>query len=233
VLDFAGDVSELADALSLKRFSVVGVSAGGPYALALAYRLRGRVGRVAVCSSLSPLGAPHTTPDVSRRVRVALGLLSSRPGLCRMVGDTVLPALARHPGLVNRVISAHAAPAERERLAQKHERAAASGSFLDATSDGVGGLIQDYLTYAAGWGFPLAEVYNEVHLWHGAGDPLVPVEHALALAASLPRCQVFIDPDEGHHFFRAGLAEILASLLGYGAAPVIEIHDARPIPLAA
>ncbi len=233
VLDFADDISELADALSLKRFSVVGVSAGGPYALALAYRLRGRVGRVAVCSSLSPVGAPHTTPGVCRRVRLALGLLSGHPELCRAVGNTVLPALARHPGLVNRVISAHAAPAERERLSQKHERRAGSGSFLDATGAGVGGLIEDYLTYADGWGFPLAEVYNEVHLWHGAGDPLVPVEHALQLAASLPRCQVFIDPDEGHHFFRAGLGEILASLLGYGADPAIEIRDARPLPLVA
>lgn len=212
---------------------MVGVSAGGPYALALAHRLRGRVGRVAVCSSLSPLGAPHATTGVRRRVRLGLGLLSERPGLCRAVGDSVLPVLARHPGLVNRVISAHAAPAERERLAQKSERVAASSSFLDATSAGIGGLIEDYLTYAAGWGFALCEVYNEVHLWHGADDPLVPVEHALQLAAALPRCQVFIDPDEGHHFFRSGLAEILAALLGYGADPAIQITDARSRALAA
>jgi pimeloyl-ACP methyl ester carboxylesterase len=215
VLDFADDVHELADALGLRRFSVIGVSAGGPYALAVAYRLRGRVGRVAVCSSLSPLGPPHTTPGIQRRVRLALALLARQPGVCRAVGDAVLPAVARHPGLVNHVICAHAAPAERERLAGSHERTAAADSFLDATRAGVGGLVDDYLTYAAGWEFPLAEVYNEVHLWHGAGDPLVPVEHALQLAASLPRCQVFIDPEEGHHFFRSSLAEILATLVGY------------------
>jgi pimeloyl-ACP methyl ester carboxylesterase len=215
VLDFADDVSELADALCLKRFSVVGVSAGGPYALALAYKLRGRVGRVALCSSLSPLGSPHTTPGVQKRVRLGLRLLALHPGLCRVVGDAVLPVVAQRPDLVNRVIRAHAAPGERGRLADRRERAAASDSFLDATRDGVGGLIDDYLTYAAGWDFPLAEVYNEVHLWHGAGDPLVPVEHALQLAASLPRCQVHIDPDEGHHFFRSSLAEILASLVSH------------------
>ena len=217
MLDFAQDVGELADALALKHFSVIGVSAGGPYALGLAYRLRGRVGRVAICSSLSPLGPPHRTPGVQRRVRLALELLARRPTLCRMIGDAVLPAVARHTELVNRVICAHAAPGERHRLADGRERAAASDSFLDATQAGVGGLIDDYLTYAAaGWGFPLAEVYNEIHLWHGAGDPLVPVEHALQLAASLPRCQVFIDPDEGHHFFRSSLHEILAALVSSG-----------------
>jgi pimeloyl-ACP methyl ester carboxylesterase len=227
VLDFADDIGELADALQLKRFSVVGVSAGGPYALALAYKLRGRVGRVAVCSSLSPLGPPHATPGVQKRVRLTLGLLAQRPALCRALGDAVLPAIAQRPELLNRVISAHAAPAERDRLAGGHERAAVSDSFLDATRHGVGGLVDDYLTYAGGWDFPLAEVYNEVHLWHGAGDPLVPVEHALQLAASLPRCQVFIDPDEGHHFFRSSLGEILAALVSYrpraSAAPTLAV----------
>jgi pimeloyl-ACP methyl ester carboxylesterase len=148
---------------------------------------------------------------------LALALLARHPRLCGALGDTVLPVLSRHPGMVNRVISAHAAPAERERLAEAGERHAASRSFLDATRDGVGGLVEDYLTYVNGWGFELSEVYNEVHLWHGAGDPLVPVEHALQLAGSLPRCQVFIDPGEGHHFFRSSLAEILAALVGYDA----------------
>jgi pimeloyl-ACP methyl ester carboxylesterase len=219
VVDFADDIRQLADALALKRFSVVGVSAGGPYALGLAYRLRGRVGRVAVCSSLSPACAPHATPGMQRRLRLGLALLQQRPELVRVVGDRVLGSVARHPELINRVIAAHAAPAERERLAESGERAAASSSFLDATAAGVGGLIDDYLTYVNGWGFPVEEVYNEVHLWHGAADPLVPLEHALTLAASLPRCQVFIDADEGHHFFRSSLPQILRKLLsGAGQA---------------
>ena len=53
-----------------------------------------------------------------------------------------------------------------------------------------------------------------MHLWHGLEDPLVPIEHALQLAATLPGCRVFLDPDEGHHFFRRRLAEILAVLVG-------------------
>ena len=53
-----------------------------------------------------------------------------------------------------------------------------------------------------------------VQLWHGGDDPLVPVEHALQLAAALPRCHLFLDPDEGHHFFRSRLRTILATLIG-------------------
>jgi pimeloyl-ACP methyl ester carboxylesterase len=112
------------------------------------------------------------------------------------------------------VIAAHAAPSERARLQQPDERRAASASFLDASGDGVRGMIEDYLTYSRGWGFSVSEVRARVHLWHGVNDPLVPIEHALQLAAALPDCHVFFDPDEGHHFFRRRLAEILAALTG-------------------
>jgi pimeloyl-ACP methyl ester carboxylesterase len=221
VLDFAEDIGALADALTLDRFSVVGVSAGGPFALAVAHRLGERVHRVALCSALAPFCPPHRTPGLRRRIRVPLAVLAGAPGLVRGVGDAVLPTVARHPALITRVIAAHAAPSERDRLASAEERAAASRSFLDATCAGVGGLVDDFLTYAYGWGFEPGEVSAEVHLWHGASDPLVPVEHALQLAATLPNCRVFVDPDEGHHFFRSNLAEILAALVAPEEVPAV------------
>lgn len=77
VMAFAPDLAALADALALERFFVVGVSAGGPYALAAAHRLPDRVVRAAVCSSLSPLCTPHRTPGMPPRIR--LGLVSDTP----------------------------------------------------------------------------------------------------------------------------------------------------------
>src|SRR5262245_49370372 len=43
VADFARDIEELADELGLGRLSIVGVSAGAPYALACAWALQDRV----------------------------------------------------------------------------------------------------------------------------------------------------------------------------------------------
>jgi len=214
VLDFAADVRRLADVLELERFYVIGVSAGGPYAMAVGRELGERVLRVAVCSSLSPLCAPHRTPGMQRRIRFALSILARAPGLCATIGDAAVPVIRRHPALLTRVIAAHAAPGERQLLELADERSAASASFLGAASDGVRGMIEDFLVYSRPWGFSASEVTAEVHLWHGLEDPLVPVEHALQLAVSLPRCRVFLDPDEGHHFFRRRLANILAVLVG-------------------
>jgi pimeloyl-ACP methyl ester carboxylesterase len=153
------------------------------------------------------------------RIRVALTALAALPRTARHLGDAALPVLHRYPGILHGVISAHAAPAERERLAEAGEREAAGSSFLSATAYGVGGMIEDYLTYSRGWGFRPEEVESEVQVWHGGLDPLVPVEHALQLAVSLPACRIFVDPDEGHHFFRRRLEEIMTVLLNPDRGP--------------
>jgi pimeloyl-ACP methyl ester carboxylesterase len=219
VLDFARALEQLADRLGIERFGVVGVSAGGPYALAAGSALGDRVSRIAVCSSLSPLCAPHRKPGMPGRVRLALNLLAAAPGLCAVAGDAALPLIRSHPELLHAVISAHAAPGERGRPREPGERDATTTSFLDATAYGVRGMIDDYRCYSIGWGFEAASVSAAVHVWHGARDPLVPLDHALALATSLPRCRMFLHPEEGRHFFRRRLGEILAALLGNDRCP--------------
>jgi pimeloyl-ACP methyl ester carboxylesterase len=217
MLGFAADVRALADALELARLDLVGVSAGGPYALAIAHQLPERVRRVALCSSLSPAWAPRHTLGMPRRIRLALRLLTAVPGGCAVLGDWLVPVIARHPALLSCVIAAHAAPEERARMADPAERAAASASFLAAAEGGVRGMIEDFLVYSGEWGFDVGEVGTAVQLWHGCRDPLVPVEHALQLAIELPDCRVFLDPDEGHHFFRSRLRAILTGLIGAGS----------------
>lgn len=219
VVDFAADVSELADALAIGRFAVAGVSAGGPYALALASALPDRVIRVAACSSFSPHWPLHLTPAMRWRIRLGLTLLARAPGLCGAAGDAGVRIIRRHPKLLSRVIAAHAAPCERDRVLAPDELPWASTSFLQAAAGGVRGMIDDYLSCTRPWGFRIADVRAEVHLWHGLADPLVPIEHALALATQLPRCRAFFDPNEGHHFFRRLLPEILAALTGPSDQP--------------
>jgi pimeloyl-ACP methyl ester carboxylesterase len=145
--------------------------------------------------------------------------LAAMPRTARHLGDAVLPLLHRHPALLHHVIAAHAAPTERARLAEAGEREAAGTSFLNATAYGVGGMIEDYLTYSRGWGFRPQDVEPEVQVRHGGHDPLVPVEHAPQLAVSLPACPIFVDPDEGHHFFRRRQEEIMTVLLNPHRGP--------------
>lgn len=70
VADYASDVGELMSALGHSRFSVVGVSAGAPYALACGWALAERVVALAAVSPLGPASGVGASPSL--RYRAAL-----------------------------------------------------------------------------------------------------------------------------------------------------------------
>ena len=55
MLDWTDDVIELADALQLDRFSVMGLSGGGPYVAACAFKISHRVTAAAIISAVGPM----------------------------------------------------------------------------------------------------------------------------------------------------------------------------------
>lgn len=90
VADFAADLEDVLDALGHERFSVVGVSAGAPYALACAWALHGRVNAAA---AVSPLGPPDGT-GASPSARYAAPLVAfGSPRLGPVCADLYLRAL--------------------------------------------------------------------------------------------------------------------------------------------
>lgn len=212
--DFADDVGELATALGLRRLRVIGVSAGGPYALACGHSLPGLVEAVAVCSSLSPLCAPYELPGLAPHVGLGLRALARAPHLGIWVLDRVAAVLRRHPEAVLRMLDVAQHVRGRRRCIDPGARADALGGLNAAASGGVRGLVEDYLVCCRPWGFDPATIAVDVHLWHGIQDRLVPHEHAWQLAASLPTCHAAFDPDEDHFFFRRRVGEIAAGLVG-------------------
>jgi pimeloyl-ACP methyl ester carboxylesterase len=215
LLHFAADLEQLADRLELERFSVVGVSAGGPYAMAAAHRLSDRLNTVGVVSSLSPLCAPADVPGLPRRLRLPLKLLAAAPRTCAALGERAVRLIARHPGILRHVMTLGVPRSDRGHVARSALDFHAA--FLQATSGGVRGLIDDHLLTSKPWGFALEEIACEVHVWHGMADVFVPSDHALHLVAGLPNCRAWFDPAEGHFFFRRRVREILAELAPRGA----------------
>jgi pimeloyl-ACP methyl ester carboxylesterase len=147
-------------------------------------------------------------------IRLPLRALAGRPDAAARLGDGVVALIRRHPWLLARAMTVGAPSCDRAMLAGREARAAASAQFLEAAAGDVRGMVEDYALSARPWGFALSQVRAEVHVFHGVRDALVPVDHALALAANLPRCRAWMDPDEGHFLFRRRLAEVLGAVTG-------------------
>ena len=65
LLDWPDDVAFLADRLGIDRFSVLGISGGGPHALACAYRIPTRLCEVAIASSPCPFDFRRATDNLA------------------------------------------------------------------------------------------------------------------------------------------------------------------------
>jgi pimeloyl-ACP methyl ester carboxylesterase len=77
-------------------------------------------------------------------------------------------------------------------------------------------MVEDYEACRRPWGFEPRDVRVPVVLWHGRRDRLVPVRHALDLAAALPACATRLEPRAGHFFFGKRVTEIIGSVLRPG-----------------
>lgn len=74
-------------------------------------------------------------------------------------------------------------------------------------------MIDDYRVCRRPWGFDPSEVRLPVTVWHGRGDPLVPLAHALRLRSVIATSTARIEPTAGHFFYHQRLAEIMAGLV--------------------
>jgi pimeloyl-ACP methyl ester carboxylesterase len=218
VIDFADDVEQLADALGLGRFSVLGVSAGAPYALACAAALPDRVAAVASVSTIPAGFSPQRSGRMAPHYRLALMGLLAAPRALRATVDPMLALVRRRPELLRKVFALGAYGGDRELLRTNEARELAARRFLAATARGSWPMIHDFLVCRSDWGFDLAEISPTVHLWHGTRDPVIPISHADRIRRELPEVWPrFVTA--GHFLLRTRIADIMRPLAAALAEP--------------
>lgn len=210
---WAADVAELADRLELERFAILGVSGGGPYALACAARIPERISRVGLIGAPGPLAGGQFTHGMTTRNRLALELAARSPSLARLLVRLLAWWIRRCPERQLAHMLATAPPADRRVLADPRYRARVVESTAEALRQGGRGVAWELTLLARPWGFRLQEVSVPVRIWHGLADNIVPAAAAQHLAAELPSSECRYLPDEGHLIVRhldAVLAELRA-----------------------
>lgn len=199
-LDWPNDVVELADHLSLARFAVVGISGGGPYALACAYKIPDRLTACGVVCGIEPfeLGID----GMSRGNRLIFMIAHRFPWLLKTLLWSTTGKLSQDETKLKAAMekSLKAAP-ESDRLAIQnsdvvdHLIASARAGF----SQGADAAALEGKLYANPWGFRLEDIaFNPIYLWHGEKDINVPIGMARAAASRLTHCQATFYPDEAH-----------------------------------
>lgn len=203
----AGDAAVAAEALGAERFAVYGLSAGGPYAVAVAAAAPERVTHALVVSGVGPPD-PAFTEGMRGDVQLLHHLSRRAPWLVaagmRRARSDPRKALAK--------AAEGAPPADAEVLGRPEVAGLVAASMREGLRRGGRCVAEDLALLSAPWDVDPRAVAAPVELWHGEDDATVPLAHAERLAALLGDAALRRLPGEGHYLAFARGDELVAAL---------------------
>jgi len=232
VRDFAKDIGDLCNALDVDRFSVVGLSGGGPYALACAHEMPGRVVSAAVLGGVAPSVGLDRAEGGSTDMSVFFSpflALTRRPAgaLTQGLIRVLLP-------FADQAIDAFAyfmPPGDQRVFADEAVRRMFTDDLILGSAICMQALFIDGALFGRHWGFELGGIQVPVHMWYGDADVIVPLEHGEHMAARIPNAVLRTRPGEGHLGGLGASDEILDALLSEWeqGAPATRVTGSEPL----
>jgi pimeloyl-ACP methyl ester carboxylesterase len=212
--DWPVDVAAFARGLGLERFPVVGISSGGPYALACA-RYLPQVTATGIVSGVGPLDMANPSDYIVKQELQMIGLARRLPLVARLALRFFLWRRRRDPEKALRQLGEELGEADRDVLSRPEAGDWFVANIGELGRQGMRGLVASIAIEGEPWPFALEDVTAPVHLWQGEEDRLCYPAMGHYIADRLPNCRATFCPGEGHLstvFNRAD--EIIGTLIG-------------------
>jgi len=202
LVSVAQNVGELASGLGVEEFAVLGVSGGGPFALATAAAMPARVRRVLIAAGPGPsqlLEAQDLEPaEVHALELLRAGDVDGTVALVTAEARREFDALRDLPDEeFKEALSGMVPPSERYFDTRPDEYAMFVADFRRSI-ERYDGYVRDNVSWLGPWGFDLADVVAPALLCYGGADAMVPASNGEWLAEQLPRATLSIQSDAGH-----------------------------------
>lgn len=216
VMDFVDDVMLLSKALKLHEFAVLGYSAGGPYALACAFRFPEIVRRCTVVSSLPPMDDPQgfgaIHPVYARMFQMASGMEAVFRMLLR--GLYMLDA-QRDPDQYLREFAAMLPRVDQQILADPVLFNLRREMWEEMRRNGSDPVVDEMVSLVQPWVFHLQSIRVPVDVWWGESDTFVAPVVGKRMSALIPGSSLHTEPRAGHLVLFSHWQAILERLADY------------------
>jgi pimeloyl-ACP methyl ester carboxylesterase len=217
VADCATDVTAIADELEIEEFFTVGVSGGGPHALACTALLPDRVIAAATIGGVAPRNAEGLDWFAG------MGEENLEEFAAAEAGAKQLLAHLEHEAAGIAGADPSAIAATLDGLLSPVDRSALSGAFAEHFAEnmrtglahGVWGWFDDDIAHLSDWDFDLGAITRTVTIWQGRQDQFVPFAHGEWLARHVPGARAQLRDEHGHLSISVGAyGPVLDDLLG-------------------
>ena len=215
LMDVAEDIMLLSRALGLERFSVLGFDAGGPYALACAYRFPELIKRCAVVASLPPMDNPigfrAVHPFYARLFQLAHG----KEGFFRMLLQGLFWLDAqRPPEQFMRDLAASLSPPDQEIMSNIKLLGARRDMWDENRGNGSECMADEMVSLVGSWGFHLQSIRVPVDIWWGEYDNFCAPIVGKRMANMIPNATLRMEAGAGHLLLYSHWQAILSALTG-------------------
>jgi len=220
VYEWTADLERLMEVLAIDKAHIIGLSGGGPYALAAGAAFPDRIHGVGVIGGVAPtIGVDAIRGGVVELAPYAAPILS----LARVpLGVVLAQAIRVVRPAAGRFLDAYAAvqrTGDKALLARPEFRAMFLDDLLNGSRFQMSAPLSDIILFTRHWGFEAADVEVPVHWWHGDADHIIPFRHGEHMAERLPSVK-FTEIKGESHLGGLGLAtEILKKTLVLGPRP--------------
>ena len=193
---WASTVGALADALQIRRFRILGVSGGGPYALSTACLLPDRVDACAVVSGLPPLGPDGSGLPASLRLELRLKRHAPRVAAALLTAARLSVRRRATVGWLIRRLTG--SPSDARALGTGAAAEASFRAFREAVESGPHAVLADSEPYTRPWGFAPEDIRVPVCFFHGLRDRTAAWHRLRPVAEQVPSAAIVLFDEDGH-----------------------------------
>jgi pimeloyl-ACP methyl ester carboxylesterase len=186
------DIAALADHVGTERFAVVGLSSGGPYAVACAALLGDRVVGAVIAAGNTDMSWPAARDGYLESELAIMALEDTGAAVARCIELYGPDGAGFFGGDMD------LGPTDNAWLADETSATALFTAMGEAFRQGVVGYAHDIWVQGRAWSFDPARITCPVIVAHGEDDQLVPIAHSRHTASMIPGAELRIIPGVGH-----------------------------------
>lgn len=213
LLDWPDDISSLADHLGIDKFYVLGWSAGGPHALACAYKFPDRVISGALVCGLAPPDRPKPYLGYSGTLKFILFLGRNFPKLVYTFRRLAAKSINKPSSNIGDKFVKSLPEVDQKPFENIEVKEMLLADIKEGYKQGGDGAARDDIIINFPWKFDIKKIQTRFDIWQGDKDKNVPLNQGQYQADLLPISNFHLLKDKGHMLLLDEWKNILIELI--------------------